>query len=83
MATVKKKENFLLSEEGLSCRALLEKMESDKNFHTESSFTIDTENFPNHKMPFVTTHMTYLSKHAEVNPRHYISNLRIRLRKLA
>lgn len=59
----------------------LETMEMDKSFHTEPSFTIDVVQFPDNEMPFVTTHMTYLAKHSEVNPKHYISNLRIRLRK--
>ena len=81
MATTKKRQDFLTSEEGLSCQAILEKMETDKGFHTESSFTVDVDQFPDNQMPFVTTHMTYLAKHADVNPQHYISNLRIRMRK--
>ncbi len=82
MATVKKKTDFLTSEDGQWCRKTLEAMELDKGYHTESSFTIDVIKFPDHEMPFVTTHLTYLAKHSEVNPKHYISNLRIRLRKI-
>lgn len=82
MATVKKKTDFLTSEDGQWCKTTLETMELDMGFHTEPSFTIDIVKFPDHEMPFVTTHMTYLAKHSEVNPKHYISNLRIRLRKI-
>ena len=81
MATVKKRQDFPTSEEGIFCRTTLEDMESDDGFYTTPSFTADAENFPNHEKPFVATHMAYLTKHAEVNPKHYISNLRIRLRK--
>jgi len=82
MATVKKRIDFVTSEEGLWCRSVLEAMEADKAYNTEASFTVNIEQFPGNEMPFVTTHMTYLAKHAEVNPRHYISNLRLRSRKL-
>lgn len=80
MATTKKKEDFLTSDEGLSCRTILENMVADNAFHTAPSFTVDIGNFPDNQMSFVTTHMTYLAKHSEVNPRHYISNLRLRSR---
>ncbi len=82
MATTKKRIDFVTSDEGVWCRQTLEALESDKAYNTEASFTVDIETFPNNQMPFVLTHMTYLAKHAEVNPRHYISNLRLRSRKL-
>jgi hypothetical protein len=81
MATVKKRQDFATSEEGVSCRTILEDMEADKGYFTEPSFTVDIEKFPKNEKPFVMTHMDYLVKHSEVNPKHYISNLRIRLRK--
>lgn len=83
MPTAKRTVDFLISDEGVWCRTALETMEQDAAFHTEPSFTSDEEHFPDNLMPFVMTHMNYLTKHAEVNPRQYISNLRLRSRKLS
>lgn len=82
MATIKRRD-FETSEEGLQCRQLLEAMEADKSFFTKSSFTSDTEHYPDNTMPFVETHMRFLAKHSEINPQHYISNLRVRSRRTA
>lgn len=81
MAIARQEIEFRASDEGKWCQQTLIDMEKDPAFHTETTFTSDGEHFPDHRMPFVTTHMNYLIKHHDVNPRHYISNLRLRSRK--
>jgi len=80
MATTKRT-NFETTEEGLWCKQVLQEMESDDAYYTEPSFTINTADYPDNKMPFVVTHMNYLTRHPEASSRNYISNLRLRTRK--
>lgn len=80
MPTAKKKIDLFNSPEGLEIRAELSQMEQDNTYITESSYTADCDKYPNKRMPFIETHLTYLNKHAEVNPGHYLSNLRLMLR---
>lgn len=81
MTIARQEIEFRASDEGKWCQRILIEMEKDPAYYTKTSFTSDAEQFPDHQMPFVTTHMNYLVKHRDVNPRHYISNLRLRSRK--
>lgn len=81
MAVSKKEIEFTTSDVGEWCRQTLANIEYDQAYFSEPSFTSDTEQFPDNLMPFTMTHMNYLAKHPEVNPKHYISNLRLRSRK--
>ena len=78
----KRELDFATTDVGKWCQDVLEKLEQDTAYFSEPSFTSDTDHFPDNLMPFTLTHMNYLAKHPEVNPRHYISNLRLRSRKL-
>ena len=82
MSTYKKREEFALSEEGNWSRQALINMVEDDAFVTKSTFSPDALRFPDNSIPFVTTHMDYLTKHPDVNPHHYISNLRLMSRKI-
>lgn len=83
MPTLKKRANFIGSEEGLAIEHSLQQMDADVLYNTESSFSANNEQYPDNLIPFVDKHMNYLRTHPAVNPQHYLSNLRLmtRLRK--
>lgn len=58
----------------------LELMLEDDSYHTTKGYSIDTEAYPDHAVPFVEHHMNYLRKHPQVDPEHYLSNLRLMLK---
>lgn len=80
MPTVPKKNNILNSLEGQKIRDELALLEADPAYRTETSFTANGVDYPDHVMPFVEKHMLYLSKHAELNPQHYLANLRLKIK---
>lgn len=59
----------------------LKAMESDKNLVTKSAYRANAELWPGHRISFVDAHLAYLKSHPAMNPRHYLSNLRLMLRK--
>lgn len=68
------------SEEGAAIRQLLCDMELDKTYRTDPTHTANIAAYPDMKKPFVESHLDYLTKHSEVEPAHYLSNLRLMLR---
>jgi hypothetical protein len=80
MATLKKRVNFYESEVGQHVKDTLTEMITDEAFNTKPSYSTDTEQYPDNLMPFVDRHMHYLNTHPNVNPEHYISNLRLSTR---
>lgn len=58
----------------------LQAMLEDDSFHTLSGYSIDTDTYPDHQVPFTENHMNYLKRHPQVNPSHYLSNLRLMLK---
>ena len=66
-------QDFLKSPAGLAAQIELKQMASSPDYNTRSIFSsriIDG-------MPFAERHMQYLCEHPKLNPRHYISNLRL------
>lgn len=59
----------------------LQEMETDKSLVTKSAYRANGELWPGNRISFVQTHLVYLKGHPSVNPRHYLSNLRLMLRK--
>jgi len=80
MTTYNKKVKFLDSEEGLEVERILRTMAMDDSYNTESSYSANSERYPDNLIPFVDKHMNYLSTHPSTDPRHYISNLRLMTR---
>lgn len=80
MSTSKKRVDLFNSEESEYIRRALRLMVTDNKYKTESSYTANVSAYPTHKMPFVESHLTYLSKHPQLNPDHYLANLRISLK---
>lgn len=65
-------------------RETLQKMEKDPNFVTESAYRANTEAFPKNRISFTEKHLSYLKNlksHPTLTPEHYLSNLRLRIRK--
>lgn len=64
-------------------REALKRMENDPALITESAYRADSELWLDNKMPFADAHMAYLKLHPKLEPRQYLSNLRLRLRRTA
>ena len=80
MPTLKRKVNFFESEEGIEIKETLQRMAADLAFNTESSYSANSTLHPDNQISFVEKHMTYLNIHPAINPREYLSNLRLMTR---
>jgi hypothetical protein len=58
----------------------LQNMLKDTTYSTQPGYSIDGETYPDHSVPFVKHHMHYLERHPQVDPAHYLSNLRLMLK---
>lgn len=58
----------------------LHAMQNDPGMITKSAYTPNTELWPDNVMPFADIHLTYLKSHKQVDPRHYLSNLRLMIK---
>lgn len=61
--------------------AALEIMVTDRSLVTVSAYRANAEVWPENRISFIDSHMVYLRTHPAVDPTHYLSNLRLRLRK--
>lgn len=59
----------------------LRTMLDDPALITKSMFRVDESVYPDNQMPFVDYHVAYLKQNQNINPDHYLSNLRIRIRR--
>lgn len=76
----RKKIDLYNSPEGTEIRQALEAMELDGTIRTESSYTANVAKYPDKSISFVENHLAYLTKHAELDPEHYLANLRLMLK---
>jgi hypothetical protein len=60
---------------------VLESMKADPAFITESAYRVNAELWPGNRISFIDSHVTYLKAHPTVNPKHYLANLKLMLRK--
>lgn len=58
-------------------------MESDNNLLTKSAYKANGEQWPGNTISFMDTHLLYIKTHPTLDPSHYLSNLRLMLRKKA
>jgi hypothetical protein len=77
MPTLKRKTDFFATEEGIQIEAELRKMAADGCYKTESSYSANAADYPDNLIPFVDKHMNYLMQHQNLNPQHYLANLRL------
>ncbi len=62
-------------------REKLMAMEKDPLLNTKhSSFSANTDLYPDGQIPFVEKHIAYLMEHPKLDPDQYLANLRLMLR---
>lgn len=76
----KKRPNFFGTDEAILIEKILKVMQDDDAFNTVSSYSADAGKYPDHLIPFVDKHMSYLQTHPDVNPDQYIANLKLMTR---
>lgn len=69
---------FLSSTEATYALNELSLMEDSREYVTEPTFTMTTDT---NSISFAQRHLEYLSRHTNVNPLHYISNLKLMTKK--
>ena len=69
----------MLTEDEIVAR--LVSMEADPNMITKPAYRANATLWPDNIIPFVDSHLEYLKSHKTVEPAHYLSNLRLMLRK--
>lgn len=77
MPTHKRKSDFFETDEGIEVEQALRKMAIDLQYNTTSSYSANSEQYPDNLIPFVEKHMAYLRNHPATDPWHYLSNLRL------
>ncbi len=55
-------------------------METDPNCKTEPAYRANTDLWPENSIPFSNNHLQYLKSHPNLNPRHYLANLRLMIK---
>lgn len=74
MPTVKRKTDFFTTQEGAEIEAELRRMAADSNYKTDPSYSANADD---HLISFVEKHKHYLMQHQSLDPRHYLSNLKL------
>lgn len=59
----------------------LKQLEGDPTMNTIGAYSPTALEYPDQIRPFSEVHLEYLRKNKHVNPEHYISNLKIMLKK--
>jgi hypothetical protein len=59
----------------------LRQLEKDPTMQTVGAYSPTAFDYPDQIRPFSEVHLEYLRKNKHVNPEHYISNLKIMLKK--
>lgn len=62
-------------------RNILSNMEKNRDMITKSAFRANKELWPDNRISFTDAHLVYIKAHPDLNPKHYLSNLRLRLTK--
>jgi hypothetical protein len=60
----------------------LTELQDDPNMRTKDAYSPSATEWPDNRMPFVEIHLAYLRAHKQVNPSHYLSNLRLMIKKV-
>lgn len=80
MATSSKKIKFFESAEGEEVKQMLKDMVKDVTYNTDSTYSANSEMYPNSQIPFVDKHVNYINTHPSLDPYHYVANLRLMTR---
>ena len=80
MSTYKKKPNFFETDEGREFIVMLRQMAADSTYNTNSSYSANSDLYPDHLISFVNKHIDYVRNHPAIDPQHYLANLRLMTR---
>jgi len=61
--------------------AALHSLEANPLYLTEPTYRGNVEKWPDHQISFVDFHLDYIRSQPALDPRHYLANLRLKLRK--
>lgn len=80
MPTYSSKQNtkFYLQEAEIT--AALKGMQEDGGYKTGPSYNANAVLYPDNQMTFVEKHIAYLKSHPQLDPEHYLANLRLRIK---
>ena len=53
----------------------------DPTMHTNDTYSPTASEYPDNRVPFVEYHLAYIRTHKNINPEHYLSNLRLMIKK--
>ena len=56
-------------------------LQDDTSMVTKAAYSPAADAWPDNQMPFVEIHLAYLRAHKQVDPRHYLSNLELMIKK--
>ena len=56
-------------------------METNSSYVTKPAYKGNVEKWPDHQISFIEFHITYLKAHPLLDPGHYISNLKLMLKR--
>jgi len=80
MYTQKKRSGFLNSPEAKEIKLKLQHMVASGVYNTNSSYTANGFQYPDHLMPFVDKHLNYLNANPKLDAKMYLTNLRLMTR---
>lgn len=55
-------------------------MEADPKCKTEAAYRANSDLWPDNRIPFSNNHLAYLKSHPNLNPKHYLANLRLMIK---
>lgn len=81
MASQKTRNDFPTTEEGIAVKEQLSQMTSNISYNTTSSYSTNTERYPDNLIPFVDKHMNYLISHPALESSKYMANVKLITRR--
>ncbi len=61
--------------------AVLQSMEQDASYNTETRYAADSVKYPTHRITFSERHMEHLKKFPNIDPDQYVANLKMMTRE--
>lgn len=68
----------IMSEEEIL--VVLRVMEADPQCKTEAAYRANSDVWPENSISFSSNHLQYLKTHPNLNPRHYLANLKLMIK---
>lgn len=71
------RKDFVESAEGIAIIEALRLMMDDTSYNTPTSYSANSDDYPNNQMPFVDKHLKYLQAHPKLDARQYVANIKL------